>query len=178
VTQPPETLVQAAAAGDRSAFERLVASEYDFIFRLAWQWTRNEADAEDIAQEVCIRLGRSISKFKGHGRFRTWLYTLVLNTVRDTARRATRERRNVMAYSAEVSNSGEGDHEDGSARLWEAVGQLPDKQKDAVLLVYAEGLTHSQASDILGVAEATISWHLHEARKRLKSIMGSEFAHG
>ena len=177
MNQPPETLVKAAMEGDRSAFERLVASEYDFIFRTAWQWTRNETDAEDIAQDVCIRLGRSISKFKSHGRFRTWLYALVLNAVRDSARRVSRERRNTQAYGAEMSIADE-EPDEGNSSLWEAVSRLPDKQKDAVLLVYAEGLSHSQASEILGVAETTISWHLHEARKRLKSIMGSELAYG
>lgn len=178
MNQPSDKLVSMAVAGDSAAFERLVAGEWDFIFRTAWQWTRNEADAEDVAQDVCIRLGRSISKFKGHGRFRTWLYQLVLNAVRDAARKNARERRNAKAYGVEVGIADSGDEEDDNAHLWTAVSQLPDKQRDAVLLVYAEGLSHAQASEILGVAETTISWHLHEARKRLKAIMGSEIAYG
>jgi RNA polymerase sigma-70 factor (ECF subfamily) len=169
-------LIEKAASGDRNAFSRLVEHEYDFVFKVAWKWTRNRTDAEDVAQEVCLRLAQSISKFKGSGRFRTWLYALVLNVVRDTARKATREKRRVEEWSRGMAPAN--DDEDDTDGLWLAVQSLPDKQKDAVLLVYGEGMSHSQASEVLGVAEATISWHLHEARKRLKQIMTSEVAYG
>ncbi|MCZ7861187.1 RNA polymerase sigma factor [Agrobacterium salinitolerans] len=170
-------LIEKAASGDRDAFSRLVESEYDFVFKIAWKWTRNRTDAEDIAQEVCLRLAQSISKFKGYGRFRTWLYSLVLNVVRDAVRKSSRNRQREEAWSREVVVAEPDDCDPGHA-LWEAVRCLPDKQKDAVLLVYGEGLSHSQASEILGIAETTISWHLHEARKRLKIIMTSEVAYG
>jgi RNA polymerase sigma-70 factor (ECF subfamily) len=169
-------LIEKAAQGDRNAFSRLVEHEYDFVFKVAWKWTRNRTDAEDVAQEVCLRLAQSISRFKGSGRFRTWLYALVLNVVRDTARKATREKRRVEEWSRDMAPAS--DDGDGTGDLWQAVQNLPDKQKDAVLLVYGEGMSHSQASEVLGVAEATISWHLHEARKRLKQIMTSEVAYG
>ena len=50
---------------------------------------------------------------------------------------------------------------------------LPDKQREAVLLVYGEGLNHAAAADAMACAEATVSWHIHEAKKRLKHIMRS-----
>ena len=56
-------------------------------------------------------------------------------------------------------------------RLWAAVRKLPDKQRDAVLLVYGEGLSHASAADAMACAEATVSWHVHEAKKRLKVLM-------
>jgi RNA polymerase sigma-70 factor (ECF subfamily) len=171
-------LIEKAILGDRAAFSLLVEHEYDFVFKVAWKWTRNRADAEDIAQEVCLRLAQSISRFRGQGRFRTWLYALVLNVVRDTARKASREKNRAEAWSRETAATDDQPEDNSSATLWEAVRSLPDKQKDAVLLVYGEGLSHSQASEVLGVAEATISWHLHEARKRLKVIMTSEVAYG
>ena len=59
------------------------------------------------------------------------------------------------------------------ARLWAAVRQLPDKQRDAVTLVYGEGLSHADAADVMGLAEPTVSWHVHEAKKRLKQMMAS-----
>ena len=51
--------------------------------------------------------------------------------------------------------------------------KLPDKQRDAVLLVYGEGLSHAAAADAMAIAEATVSWHIHEAKKRLKTLMRS-----
>ena len=67
----------------------------------------------------------------------------------------------------------EGGSEDDndSEELWQAVRRLPDKQRDAVLLIYGEGLSHAAAADVIGCAETTISWHVHEARKRLKVLL-------
>jgi RNA polymerase sigma-70 factor (ECF subfamily) len=57
--------------------------------------------------------------------------------------------------------------------LWDEVRRLPDQQRDAVLLVYGEDLSHAEAAAILECSEKTVSWHLHEARKRLKAKLGA-----
>ncbi len=72
-------LIGLARAGDRRAFAMLVERHYDFIHRVAWRWCGNRADAEDVAQDVCARLGKAIRSFKGEGAFTTWLYALTLN---------------------------------------------------------------------------------------------------
>ena len=55
------------------------------------------------------------------------------------------------------------------AELWQAVRALPPQQRDAVLLVYAQDMSHAEAGDIMGCSEKTVSWHLHEAKKRLRT---------
>jgi RNA polymerase sigma-70 factor (ECF subfamily) len=55
--------------------------------------------------------------------------------------------------------------------LWAAVRRLPEQQRDAVLLVYGQDLSHAEAAQVMGCTEKTVSWHLHEARKRLKSTL-------
>lgn len=160
-------------AGDRDAFARLIAANYDFIHAVAWRWCGNGADAEDIAQDVCIKLGAAIRGFRGASRFRTWLYTLTLNVARDHRRKRSLEANRVAAFAAEPVIA-EATDDDLSADLWVAVRGLPDKQCDAVLLVYGEGLSHSEAADVMGCSESTISWHVHEARKRLKSALGRQ----
>lgn len=173
--QPDETLVAGAIAGDRAAFAALVERHYDYVYRVAYRLAGNRADAEDIAQEVCVRLGRAIRGFKGAGRFTTWLYALTLNAVRDMARKGAREARKAKEYGAQALIDGEVAEEpdDAAGRLWAAVRQLPDKQRDAVTLVYGEGLSHADAADVMGLAEPTVSWHVHEAKKRLKQMMAS-----
>jgi RNA polymerase sigma-70 factor (ECF subfamily) len=69
-------LVGRARDGDREAFGRLVERHYDFVHRVAWRWCGRKADAEDIAQDVCVRLGRSIRDYRGSGAFTTWLYAM------------------------------------------------------------------------------------------------------
>ena len=135
-------LIGLAREGDRLAFDALVERHYDFVYRVAWRWCGSRADAEDVAQEVCARLGKAIRGFRGGGAFTTWLYAMTLNGARDMAE-----------------------------TLWAAVRRLPDKQRDAVLLVYGEELSHADAAAVMACAEATVSWHIHEAKKRLKVLL-------
>ena len=158
------------------AFGQLLAAHYDFIHAVAWKWTRSSTDADDIAQDVCVRLASAISGFRGEGRFRTWLYALVLNAVRDSARKSQRDKRNTQEWSLDPSMQTDEPYEDDMQEIWTAVQQLSPKQRDAVMLVYSEGLDHGDAAEVLGCSESTVSWHLHEARKRLKIILGREVA--
>jgi RNA polymerase sigma-70 factor (ECF subfamily) len=169
-------LIRRASQGDRLAFGQLLEMHYDFIHAVAWKWTRSSADADDIAQDVCVRLATAISGFRGDGRFRTWLYTLVLNAVRDGVRKTVREQRKTEEWSLDPSTQGDPGDDDDMQEIWSAVQELSPKQRDAVMLVYSEGMDHGEAADVLGCSESTVSWHLHEARKRLKIILGREVA--
>lgn len=169
-------LIRKASEGDRLAFGQLLEMHYDFIHAVAWKWTRSSADADDIAQDVCIRLATAISGFRCDGRFRTWLYTLVLNAVRDGVRKTVREQRKTEEWSLDPSTQGDQGDDDDMQEIWNAVQELSPKQRDAVMLVYSDGMDHGEAADVLGCSESTVSWHLHEARKRLKIILGREVA--
>jgi len=166
-------LIGQAQKGDRAAFGRLVERHYDFVYRVAWRWCGRKADAEDIAQEVCARLGRAIRTYRGGGAFTTWLYALTMNAARDLMRKSAREaaKAEALGVHALVEGQGAPEPDDRAETLWAAVRQLPDKQRDAVLLVYGEGLSHAAAADAMACAEATVSWHIHEAKKRLKALM-------
>jgi RNA polymerase sigma-70 factor (ECF subfamily) len=166
-------LIGRARDGDEMAFSTLVERHYDFVYRVAYRWCGKRADAEDIAQEVCIRLGRAIRSFKGNAAFTSWLYALTLNAARDLARKTRRDAVKAKAYGvhALVSGAIEPAPDDPAEALWAAVRMLPEKQREAVLLVYGDGLSHSAAADAMGSAEATVSWHIHEAKKRLKVLM-------
>lgn len=171
------TLVNRARDGDRNAFGLLVERHYDFIHRVAWRWAGNRADAEDIAQDVCVRLGKAIRSYRGGGALTTWLYAMTLNAARDLKRKSARESAKAEAYGVHALVSGgeayEPAAEDPAERLWATVRTLPDKQREAVLLVYGEGLSHAEAADVMGSAEATVSWHVHEAKKRLRQLLRS-----
>ncbi|TIT56210.1 MAG: RNA polymerase sigma factor, partial [Mesorhizobium sp.] len=69
-------LIGRAKGGDRGAFGKLLERHYDFVYRAAYRWCGRKADAEDIAQEVCVRLGKAIRDYRGGGAFTTWLYTM------------------------------------------------------------------------------------------------------
>lgn len=169
------SLLDRARAGDRAAFAALVETHYAFIHRVAYRLVGHASDAEDIAQEVCVRLGRSIRTFRGDAGLKSWLYMLTLNAVRDMARKSVREAARAEAFGIQARIDGDGapDVDDRAEALWRAVRQLPPKQRDAVTLVYGEGLPHATAAEAMGCTEATVSWHVHEARKRLKVMMAT-----
>src|SRR5690242_16716716 len=166
-------LVQRAKGGDRLAFEQLLETHYDFIFRTACKWTGKKSDAEDVAQEVCIKLATAIRQFDGRSAFTSWLYRVTLNTVRDMQRARGRRERNVDAFALVHPEDDPGGQEEHTAakEIWMAVGALPDKQREAVMLVYGEDMSHAEAGTIMGCKEATVSWHIHEAKKTLRGLL-------
>ena len=166
-------LVVRAQNGDAEAFGELVEDHYDLIYRTAWKWCGNRADAEDIAQDVCVKLGGAIAGFDGRSAFSSWVYRITLNAVRDLQRAGQRRGRHTDAF-AEVSPADQpADQEEAATnrQLWRAVRTLPEKQREAVLLVYAEELSHAAAAEIMGIKEATVSFHVHEARKTLRGLL-------
>lgn len=168
-----ETLIRRAVGGDRKAFSELVERHYDFIFRTACKWCGKVTDAEDVAQEVSIKLASALKSFDGRSAFTSWLYQVTLNAVRDMQRARTRRGRHVDSYAQVAPDEYLPDQEDSLANkeLWEAVRRLPPQQRDAVLLVYAEGMNHAEAGAVMGCKEATVSWHVHEAKKTLRGLL-------
>ena len=171
VNDPDAELAALAAAGDRDAFASLLERHYDRIHGLAWRLTGARADAEDVAQDVCCTLTQRIGSFRNEARFSTWLCGIVVNACRDLKRRQ-RSLRGLTERLAVITGFARGpDGRDLHDAMWvkSAVARLPVAYREAVVLVAGEQLTHAEAAAILGVAEATVSWRLHEARRRLGS---------
>ncbi|TVQ84316.1 MAG: RNA polymerase sigma factor [Micavibrio sp.] len=163
-----DTQIRRAAGGDRAAFALLITRHYDKIYGIAWKFCGNRSDAEDVAQEAVIKIARAISSFRFEAAFTSWLYRLTVNAAKDFLRAQSRKSGREMPLKEELAATGE---ESGSGLelklLLEAVDKLPDAQRDAVMLVCWEGLSHREAAEILDCAETTVSWRLYEARKKL-----------
>lgn len=168
-----ENLIRQVKAGDTQAFERLISEHYRFIFKTAFRWLGHKSDAEDVTQSVCMRLADAILRFDGRSKFTSWLYTITLNAVRDLQRSRTRQGRQVDAVAAVTRDDIAPDQEDQLRvnDIWRIVRQLPEKQRDAVMLVFGEQLSQAEAAVIMGCKEVTVSWHIHNARKALKDLL-------
>lgn len=163
-----EQLISKAKRGDVDALGQLLEEHYEMIFRIAYKWCGSEDDAKDIAQDVCIKVAKAIKKYKRKAKLSTWLYSITINTCKDNLKR-----------KKPITALDEKEHQSESisplekmelSELWMIVNKLPDNQKDAVLLVYGEGLNHAEASEVLACKESTISWYIHEAKKYLTAI--------
>ncbi len=165
-----ERLALSAANGDRQAFGELLERHYGRIFGLSQRLMGDRAEAEDLAQDVCVGLARKIRSFRGEARFTTWLYRVVLNAGRDAMRRrATRGA--VQRDFAEVDalrRAGDAARAAEAEWLREALAGLKDDLRETAILVLDQELTHAQAGEVLGISENTVSWRLHEVRKALR----------
>jgi RNA polymerase sigma-70 factor, ECF subfamily len=164
-------LARRAAAGDRAAFAALAERHYDRIFALAWRWCGARAEAEDVAQEAMVKMAGAIRSFRGDCAFSSWAWRIAYTTAVDHLRARAKI---VPLGPAQMQELTEGAYRDSpedaiaGEELWRAVRALPEQQRDAVLLVYGEEMSHAEAAELMGCSEKTVSWHVHEARKRLK----------
>jgi len=119
-----------------------------------------------VAQQACIKLARSIGQFRFEAAFTTWLYRLVVNCARDW------QRSQVRHAGDEVPELAAADCAE-SAVMLQQVCALVDGMgpgfRETLALVLGEGLTHAEAASILEVKESTVSWRVHEMRKRLNA---------
>lgn len=169
-------LVRLAQDGDRAAFQLLLERHYDLLFRVAYRFLGSRAEAEDAAQEMAMALARKIGSFGGRSRFSTWLYQIALNHCRDHLRRRQTLGRMEAAF-VEVDAQRSADWADSDLRLqwlYQAIDRLSPDLKETALLVLAEELNHAQAGEVLGVKESTVSWRMHEIRKRLAALARTE----
>ncbi|RYE60399.1 MAG: RNA polymerase sigma factor [Oxalobacteraceae bacterium] len=176
ISEPSDTtehLIRRVKAGDAEAYERLISEHYHFIYKTAFRWLGHKSDAEDVTQSVCMRLANSIGQFNGRSKFTSWLYRVTLNSVRDLQRSHKRLSKQVDAVSVVTREEIDADQEDQMRvnDIWRIVRQLPEKQRDAVMLVFGEQLSQAEAAVIMECKEVTVSWHIHNARKSLKDLL-------
>jgi len=168
------SLIAAAVAGDRDAFAALLDRHYDRIHGLAWQLTGSRTDADDIAQDVCCILVEKIGGYRGEAKFTTWLHGITFNACRDLRRK----RRSFWAMSERlavlVGLTADPDGRDLYDAVWlkSAIARLKPALRDTAVLVAGQQLTHAEAAGILGIAEATVAWRMHEVRRILSAGSG------
>jgi RNA polymerase sigma-70 factor, ECF subfamily len=169
-----ETLSRRAREGCRASFRALLDRHYDRIHRLAWRWSGSREAAEDIAQDVCVKLAGAIKSYRGEAKFTTWLhriaYTTTLDHMRQTQRMIAVEPSEIISLVDRTAPDTRAEIFEGED-IWTAVRALPGQQRDAVLLVYGEDMSHAEAAAIMGCSEKTVSWHIHEAKKRLRILL-------
>lgn len=168
-------IVKVAIAGDRDAFAALLRRHYDRIHGLAWQLTGSRADADDIAQDVCCILAERLGDFRGDAKFTTWLCSIVFNACRDFRRRrsAFTHFAGKLSVMAGLTNGPDGRDLYDAIWIESAISRLKPELRDTAILVAGQQMTHGEAAQILGIAEATVSWRMHEVRRQIAPKAGT-----
>ena len=171
MTTSDETLATAARGGDRAAFSLLVERHYDRVFRLAFRMTGRSADAEDLAQDICLSLPQRLGNWEGRGKFTTWLYRVVVNATHDARRKSATRAKAAQGWGdAEVLNRAAAAENKAAADwLTAAMRVLPEDLRDTLALIL-DDMTHREAAKVLGLSEGTISWRIAEAKKALRAL--------
>ena len=171
-----EVLVERYRHGDRDAFAALVVRYQRPVFNAAWWVVKNADDAADIAQSVFLKVAERIDDFDPQYRFFSWLYRIAVNEALNSLRRHGREE----PLDDEVDVPGpDGDAPDRrledarlSARLRDAMARLSTNDRTVLVLRHFSELSYQEIAQVLELDEKTVKSRLHEARMRLRGMLG------
>ena len=167
-------------AGDIEAFSGIVERWQRPLVNLAYRFCRNQAQAEDMAQEAFIRAFRHLDQWRGDAAFSTWLFSLALNVFRTSLRR-TPQHEEPSADLATVPAPGSPAQDVADRRAAETVRRavltLPRQYREALILFYFMERSLNEAAQCLGVPEGTLKARLHRGRALLKAKLERSFDH-
>lgn len=174
-------LIERLKQGDETAFKTIVEQWQDMVYNTILGIVQNETEAEDLAQEVFIKVFEKIGTFKGDSKFSTWLYRIATTTALDHLRSKKRKKRFGFLQSLS-GNSGEEkdqipdfnhpgvslDNKERAAVLFKAIEELPENQKAAYTLHKLEGLSYRDVSEVLNTTVSAVESLMSRANQNLR----------
>lgn len=156
--------------------EGLIRQYGNDVLRTAYMYVRDIHTAEDIFQDVFIKVNQKLSTFEGNSSIKTWIIRITINTCKDYLKSAWNRRVLPMMEYQEDAIISDSDYEDIERQdtkelIKKSVLSLPPKYKDIVICVYFQDMTLAEASKVLNIAEGTAKSRLARARQRLKSML-------
>ena len=182
-----QDLVTRARNGDESAFEQLVLENQNRVYSLALRLVGDREEAADLAQEAFLKAWQGLSSFQGGSSFSTWVYRLTTNVCIDHIRKQKRRQEIEPAVSLDDEDSGWAEpadweqdphrklerSEQGRA-LSRALEQLPDYQRQALVLRELSGLSYQEISEKLDLDLGTVKSRIARARLALRKILSAD----
>ena len=168
-------LIQKFQNGDEKAFEQLVRNNLNNVFGFFMKVTRDEMSAEDLAQDVFMKLYKNLKNFRHDSNFSTYLYRINSNTVNSWI---TRNKWKNLLHLDQAPDKGEYDIKNETEwtkeELWNEISKLPNKQRRVMILRITDSLSYSEISKITGMSEGTAKVNFHHGLKKLKEVLSND----
>lgn len=169
-----QALLRRAQAGDKAAFERLIAPHMNRFYGLAYQMMGNAEDAADVTQDAMIKAYRALGSYRGEAEVFTWIARIIRNTALDELKRAVRKHEDPVDVLPETPAHGSGlerKAEDSELKhlMGEALGGLSEKLRDPLVMYDIEGYSYEEIANILEINIGTVKSRLNRARESLRT---------
>ena len=183
-----QEIIDQLQQGEEQAYRRLVEEWQDKVYNTAVSIIQNEEDADEVTQDVFIKVFRSIHSFKGDSAFSTWLYRITVNQSLDRLR--TRKRKKRVAFVENWLGFGNGredepaefnhpgiilENRERAVELFNALRQLPDKQRIAFTLHKMEAMRHHDISTIMNLSVTAVESLIARAKDNLRKILNDYY---
>ena len=168
----PEPFVERCLTGNAQAFEPLVRHYQNAAFATALRYVRSQADAQDIVQDAFVAAYCRLGQLRDKGRFGGWLMHIVANRCKGWLRDHARTQPLDSAETA-LEDSAAAEYAEQMRRLdlQEAINQLPDPYRSAVLMYYLSGLSYREIAELMEVPLSTVRGRLQQGRIRLRQLL-------
>lgn len=172
-------LVERCRSGDEHAFQELVDRYKDLVFALIARTVQDRSRAEDLAQDVFLRVHRGLPYFRGEARLSTWLYRIVANVcAADHGRAAPVSIEDERVRSQVAASTASEDHRFGDLemrdRIEKAIARLPANYRLLIAAHYLEGVRYEDLADALQLPLGTVKTQLHRAKQQLRRVLETE----
>jgi RNA polymerase sigma-70 factor (ECF subfamily) len=171
--QLADDVVRRAQAGDERAFAEIVRTYERPILAFVSRSVRDRGYAEDLTQDVFLRVYQSLPGFGFQSKFTTWLYRIAQNRIIDETRFWKRRPRSVELEAVEERQHPDDQAEVAEAMgvLWTAIGELRPDHRDALVLKELAGWSCEEVASTLGLTVSTLKWRNHETRRHLQRVL-------
>lgn len=176
--QSDQYYIEQTLKGNKHAYAFILRKYKDMIFSIALKFFKNREEAEDMTQEIFIKVYRVMAKYKGESKFSTWLYRIAYNTCLDKIKKNKRysfiqknENYANEAGAGQAEIFEEIDQRDKKQIIQAALSTLLSQDQTLIMLYYYEELSLKEIAEIIGIKENNVKVRLHRSRNKLAALL-------
>jgi RNA polymerase sigma factor (sigma-70 family) len=174
-------LIQAIGAGDQLALRHLYEFHHLMVYNTALSFTKNQVEAEEVTQDVFLKIYKSTSGFDGKSKLSTWIYRITINTalnqIKANKKFSFLQFGNLKDHSAFEHPGVSSDKKEEAKILYQVIESLVINQKTAFILSYIEELPRQEVADIMELSLKAVESLLQRAKKTLREQLKNRYPH-